>query len=408
MSEPFTSTAVSRGKIAPSAPLRIALAIYRLTPVGGLEDNCLRIAKELQRRGHDVTLLTAGDTPALSIPIQRLPRAAGRLTNHRRITVFAEDVRTAIAGRFDRSVAFQTMPGTDILFIADTIRNRLGSPFWKRMMPRFRTFTRMEAACFGPESCTRIIGLTEEQMRPFIQRYATDPSRITIAPATLARTKYQPDSRNMANRTAIRSRLGIEQNCKVWLWLGLAPKTKGLDRVIEALVLGPRTHVLVGGLSAADRHMRPMLRLAHRLGVANRIHCLGYLSGEALFEAMAGSDALAHPARTDVTGGVILEALINGLPVVTTDICGFAHHVIKSGAGEVLAKPFQTKTFANMMNETCGPRNLENSSNGIRYGTCNHLFNGIEKVADLIEASNWDTVQTLGTSMTFSKNSLAD
>ncbi len=408
MPEPLISPTATPDKAAPSAQLRIALAIYRLSPVGGLEDNCIRIAKELERRGHDVTIFTASEAPGLPLSLVRLPRATSCLTNHRGMTVFAADVQAAISGRFDRTVAFQTMPGTDIVFLADTIKNKPGSPLWKRVTPRFRAFARMESACFGPESPTRIIGLTEPQMQPFIEQYGTAPSRISIAPATLSRAKCKPDSRNPANRSAMRAKLGLASDSKVWLWLGLAPKTKGLDRVIEALSISPGTHVLIGGLSSEDKNMLPMLRLARRLGVEDRLHCLGYLSGDALFEAMAASDALAHPARTEVTGGVILEAIINGLPVVVTDICGFARHVRESGAGEVIARPFRPRTFARLMQDTCGPRNSENSSNGIRYGNRADLFCGIEKVADLIEAETWDTSQTLGASMTFSKNSLAD
>ncbi len=408
MSEPSTSPAVDFKKVAPSVKLRIALAIYRLSPVGGLEDNCIRIACELKRRGHDVTVFFAGGAPELPLTLVPLPRAKSRLTNHARISAFAADVQAATKGRFERTVAFQTMPGTDIVFLADTIKNRAGSPFWKKMTPRFRAFTRMESACFGPSSHTKIIGLTEPQMRPFIERYGTDPSRIVIAPATLSRTKHKPDSRNLANRTAMRARLGLSLGSKVWLWLGLAPKTKGLDRVIEALSVSPDTHLLIGGLSSTDKSMLSMLRLARRLGVETRMHCLGYLSGDSLFEAMATSDALAHPARTDVTGGVILEAVINGLPVVTTDICGFAHHVRKSGAGAVITSPFRSQAFVELMKETCGSRNSEKSSNGIQYGHTADLFCGIEKVADLIEAETWDTSQTLGASSTFSKNSLAE
>ena len=394
MSEPSTRGANALDKVASPARLKIAVAIFRLTPRGGLEDNCIRIATELERRGHSVTFFVAGEVPELPTPVVRLTSAASRRTNHGRITAFAHDVLIATMGKFDRTVAFQTIPGTDVVFLADRIRNPTGTPFWKRMTPRFRAFAKLEAECFRPGSPTKIIGLAPQQMEAFAQRYGTEPSRIRIAPATLSRAKCKPDSRNPTNRTALRSKLAMDSQSKVWLWLGLAPKTKGLDRVIEAISIVPDTHVLVGGLSLTDRNMLPMLRLAKRYGVEDRVHCLGYLSGESLFQAMAASDALAHPARADVTGGVILEAIINGLPVVATDVCGFAHHILKSRAGGVLENPFEVRTFARLLEDACGERNHAYSSNGIEYGNRTDLFSGIEHVSDLIEAETWPAHQT--------------
>lgn len=341
-----------------------------------------------------MTIFVSAEAPELPTPVVRLPRAASRLSNHRKIAAFADDVLAATEGKFDRTVAFQIMPGADILFLADRFRNPSDTSIWKRMTPRYRTFARLETECFRPGSPTRIIGLAAQQMEPFVQRYGTEPSRIQIAPPTLSPAKCKPDSRTPANRAALREKLDLEAESKVWLWLGLAPKTKGLDRVIEALSIVSGAHVLVGGLSTTDKNMAPMLRLARRFGVARRVHCLGYVSGESLFQAMAASDALSHPARADVTGGVILEAIINGLPVVATDVCGFAHHILESGAGAVIKTPFDVRTFARLMQNACGDRNQVHSTNGIAYGKCNDLFSGIEKVSDLIEAENWGTVQS--------------
>ena len=61
------------------------------------------------------------------------------------------------------------------------------------------------------------------------------------------------------------------------------------------------------------------------LGLADRISFLGHR--EDIPELMAAADLLVHPARHDTTGTVILEAVVNGLPVITTSTCGYAHHV---------------------------------------------------------------------------------
>ena len=61
---------------------------------------------------------------------------------------------------------------------------------------------------------------------------------------------------------------------------------------------------------------------------------------------MAAADLLVHPARHDTTGTVILEAIVNGLPVVTTSICGYPQHVDAAEAGIVINEPFGYNAFA--------------------------------------------------------------
>ena len=367
------------------ARLRIAMAIYRLHPRGGLEDNCLRVVEILRSRGHDVTVFTAVNGEAPGIKRICLPQAATRRSNHKRMHTFARDARQAVgSGGFDRSVAFQMMPGFDVLFLADNIRNKSAAPFWQRFSPRFRTFASLEKEVFSPGSKTKVIGLSGAQMEPFETVYGPQTGRIVIAPPTISPAKHKPESRTGESRAALRGALDINANSMVFLAMCLMPEVKGLDRTIEALGNLPDAHVLVAGISGNDKKARAIVAQAKRLGVENRVHWLGYLSGEQLFSAMAASDVLAHPARTEVTGAVILEAVINGLPVVATSLCGFAHHIEKAQAGHVIGEPFSQKRYQETLLMAAG-QSLELSANGIRYGMAAELFDGLQAVADWIE-----------------------
>jgi UDP-glucose:(heptosyl)LPS alpha-1,3-glucosyltransferase len=102
---------------------------------------------------------------------------------------------------------------------------------------------------------------------------------------------------------------------------------------------------------------------------------------------MAAADVLVHPSRLDVTGQVILEAIVNGLPAIVTGLCGFAEHVARSGAGIVLPEPF---TQAGLEAALVRLRNTAladtMSRAGIHYGQQTAPVSGLEQAADVIEA----------------------
>lgn len=79
--------------------------------------------------------------------------------------------------------------------------------------------------------------------------------------------------------------------------------------------------------------------------------------------------------------------MVAGLPVLTTDICGYAFHVLKANAGRVVPSPFEqaalNRELAEMLSD---PQRLKAwGGNGIAYGRTEDLYSLPEKAADLIE-----------------------
>lgn len=374
--------------------MKIAIGILKLQPRGGLEDHALRIAAELSRRGHEVVLHTTGKLPD-GISAISLDRGARPLTNHGRVSAFAADFARATASGYDCVVGFHPMPGLDVLFLADHLRNRPDAPLVKRLLPRFRAHARLEASCFDEGATTRIMGLAHPQMRAFADRYPASRSRIVVLPPTITDARRKPHLRTTELRRETAVRLGIAGSRQTWLWLGLQPHIKGLDRVVEALAAVPEATLLVGGITPGDRKLAAITSRAAQLAIAERIRWLGFMSDSDVPAAFAVADVLAHPARVDVTGGVILEALTNGLPVVATDCCGFSTHVAASGAGKVISAAFDPSAFVAALRAVCGPDNAEMSRRGVAYGESPDLFSGLAKACDLIEAAEWPHEITL-------------
>lgn len=128
-----------------------------------------------------------------------------------------------------------------------------------------------------------------------------------------------------------------------------------------------------------------MRQLAERLGVADRVTWLGFLADGEVPAVMAAADLLVHPSRADVTGTVILEAMANGVPVITTEVCGYGEHVVRAEAGVVLAEPFDRMALAGAVASATPERLALWSANALAYTRDGALFSGIARAADLIE-----------------------
>jgi UDP-glucose:(heptosyl)LPS alpha-1,3-glucosyltransferase len=124
-------------------------------------------------------------------------------------------------------------------------------------------------------------------------------------------------------------------------------------------------------------------------------------SDEQLKTAFAAADFLAHPARLDVTATVILEAMANGLPVVTTANCGFAPHVVAAKAGLVIPMPFEQQAFDAALTQAAAAPREQWSRNAVAYCANPRLYSGIEHACNLIEAGGdaaaWHRAATAAT-----------
>src|SRR5262249_6126580 len=125
----------------------------------------------------------------------------------------------------------------------------------------------------------------------------------------------------------------------------------------------------------------------HRLGVADRLQLLGFVPDAVVPELMAAADLLVHPARLDVTGTVIVEALSNQLPVVTTANCGYARYVRASGAGVVLSEPFRQEALNDALIDADPGKLAAWSEMLAGYGDDPNFYSGLERASELIEAA---------------------
>ena len=179
--------------------------------------------------------------------------------------------------------------------------------------------------------------------------------------------------------------LALEADDWCWLAIGRQPHHKGFDRAIAALPEFPTARLFIIGIEPSEKSGVGLRKSARRLGVEDRVTLLGFVPDDAVLDTMAAADLLLHPARFDTTGTVILEAIVNGLPVVTTAICGYASHVREAEAGAVVPEPFDRMALSAALTEAADrTRAAVWSANGRQYGERRELYSGLEVAADLI------------------------
>src|SRR5579864_7573373 len=336
-----------------------AFAIVSLFPGGGLQRDCVDIARRVRNLGHNVAIFTSrtsGEEFADDLQIHVL--GIRSQSNHGRQRAFSDEFVKSTSSRFDFRVGFDKLSGLDVLYCSDrSMRARATSSPLLRLLPRYSTFIELERECFERCRATRILLLSQAQRTEYWNSWTTEPDRLILLPPVLASARHRPENRTNGRREQYRSRLGLSSDAWVWVTVAVQPRTKGIDRSIRALRHFGDAHLLLVGLDEMDPKSANIRHLSRLLGVANRIKWLGHR--EDVSELMAAADLLVHPARYDTTGTVILEAISNGLPVITTSACGYAQHVSSADAGIVLPDPFRQAAFIEALGAAHEPNRRE-------------------------------------------------
>jgi len=369
--------------------LKLAFFIFNYFPYGGLERNFLRIATAALKKGHSVDVYTMswqGERPQNGITIHLLPRRG--YTNHGQCRSFVAALEALDLTSYDLKVGFNRMPNLDLYYNADVcyvedIRRRRG--FLSRLTPRYRVLAAFEKAVFGRESSTHIMYLSEQEKNRYIAVYGTHEGRFHALPPGIDRERIQQALNPDAGRL-LRQNLGLAKQCRILLAIGSDFVRKGVGRTILALAALPapereKTHLVVIGKGKAW----PLERLAKKCGIGDHVHLIGGSDQVPIY--LAGSDLLVHPAITENTGNVILESLVSGLPVLTTDTCGYALHVAKADAGRLVpGDPFrQAELNTALLEMVSSGRQASWRENALRYARDTDLYSRPQVAVEIME-----------------------
>jgi glycosyltransferase involved in cell wall biosynthesis len=111
------------------------------------------------------------------------------------------------------------------------------------------------------------------------------------------------------------------------LFVGRIIRSKGVRDAIRALAALPEFPAITLDVAGDGEDRSACEAETRRLGVADRVRFHGWLPRDALKVLYREADAFIFPSFREPTGGVILEAMSHGLPVVAADYGGPAELV---------------------------------------------------------------------------------
>ncbi|MDP6794728.1 MAG: glycosyltransferase family 4 protein [Verrucomicrobiota bacterium] len=368
--------------------MKLLFVLFNYFPHGGQQRNCLRIAQKCALAGHDISICVRtweGPRPD-GIAVETL--GCRGWTNAGRNQNFINDLSDFTnRGAFDGIIAFSKMPGLDLYFASDPCfeaKYRHNKSWLGKLTRRYRLYRGWEEAVFAKGNRTQILLITDREVPLYQEIYGTEPERFHLLPPNIDHRTFSETERGSAC-LAKRGELGLPAEATLLLMVGSGFRTKGVDRAIEGLakLQSPEkneAHLVVIGNGKTEGY----LRLAKSLGVSSRVHMLGGRTD--VPDWMLATDLLVHPARSENTGAVLLEALANGLPLLVSDVCGYAFHIERANAGRLVPSPFDQSQFNRLLQETVYSPDLSQwSSNGLKYAAEEDLYSCHEKARDLIE-----------------------
>lgn len=367
--------------------MKLAFCLYKYFPYGGMQRNFLKIAKECNERGHQIivyTLSWQGECPDFLEVVLVPVNAISGPKKYRKFSRWLGQHLTL--NPVDAVVGFNKMPGLDVYYCGDPCyeyKSQHLRSWWYRHLGRYRHFSKFEKAVFDRGMKPHILMFSPVQQELFTRFYNTESSRITMLPPGISRDRCVPE--NAAEvRAGFRQEYQLRDDDLLLLQIGSGFRTKGLDRSLHGFAALPselqaRTQLFVIGQDDPSEFKS----LAKQLGVVEKVT---FFSGrDDVSRFLQGADILVHPSYAENTGGVILEAVVAGLPVLVTDVCGYAHYVVEAQAGELVESPYNQQVFDGKLAKMLMEDKAHWRENAINFSKHADIYDMPIKAADVID-----------------------
>lgn len=336
---------------------------------GGTERYVLNIAKQMQRMGHSVTVLTYGieDPPdsfellQSGILCKRYVYEGVPVISVRHRTIPAEIGFVIDDAPMERAIA-EVIRGMsfDVMHIAHPMRiaccyraaRNLGirvvftlTDFWL-LCPRGRFYKPDYSLCNSPETglkCVRECGVSNSIMSRFNDaKRMFESVDVLLSPSKFLIESYRS---NGWDRQILHVNHGVDyanvrpmlpknrdSNTVAFGYTGVVTRFKGVDLLLKSFreVKSPDITLKIYGNCVWDTDFNA--ELSRAVEEDSRIKMMGKYEHHELPNVMSEIDIVVVPSTTlESYGLVVVESMAYGIPVIASDIVGSAYEYIKDG-----------------------------------------------------------------------------
>ena len=332
--------------------------------VNGVSTAIMILRRELQRKGHEITLI-APDYGVITPDEENIIRIPAR-----RVWLDPED-RMMRPGKIDPWLAHLQASSFDLVhihtpFVAHyaglKLARTLGVPsvetyhtFFEEylfhyvpLLPKF--LMRYLARAFSRSQCAALDGLVvpSQPMLDALLRYGVE-TRAEVIPTGIELADFSGGDGHR-----FRAQHAIERTRPLLLFVGRIAHEKNIGFLLDALTHIKQTHpdvlLVLAGEGPASAALR---RQAARLRLDAHVRFVGYLErSRELLDCYRAADVFVFSSRTETQGLVLLEAMALGVPVVGLAIMGTAE-VLRHGRGAHIAQD-DVRDFAGKVSALLG------------------------------------------------------
>ncbi len=334
--------------LPPRRPLSAAIYIHDLSP-GGVERQCLVLAREFQARGVDVTLvmhrvrgelipLLPRGVPVIDLDSARTLQDVARLRRYlldQRPDVFmanvdhnniAASLAKLLAGSDTRLVICQHNPLTPGYHATVNWKHRV-VPLCYRMLA-FRIDHAVAVSEGIAEELVRNGGLPERKV------------------TTISNAVIGDDFPDRAG-AAVKHPWFATRDRPVFVNAGRLVEMKDHRSLLHAFSLHLRRHPARLLILGAGPMRAELQVLAHTLGIADHVELVGFVQNPLPY--MREADAFVLSSRSEGFGNVLVEAMGCGTPVVATNCPHGPADILENGRFGILVPPQDPAALAMAM-----------------------------------------------------------
>jgi glycosyltransferase involved in cell wall biosynthesis len=333
-----TGEAGEAGAIGQSI-MNIALIMHELLVEGGGERQCVSLARELTRQGHQVKVYTSAYDPSncfseicqeitvIEVGRGRLPRLGkpAFLRGYLDMKRLARSIR-------ERHEVWNPhhWPAQ---WGALWLKQKLGGPVvWMcNDVPTFFDLSRHPSAGLISRAVHRLFYLYDRSqnrkidLTMFLSNWAESEFKKIYSAATCVVRSGADPARFLpgGQRQKIRNRFGYKPGEFVLLWLGIFMPHRRLQDAIEAVGLlaswGISVRLLLAGSGRSfPEYFQSLQALATQLDVSDRVTFAGKVEDDEVRDFYCACDAFVFPNENQTWGLAVLEAMACGCPVLVS------------------------------------------------------------------------------------------